>query len=187
MNAPPLKFIASETLKWSVSLADYPANDGWALGYEFRSNLGGSTGSFDAAGVANGSAFDVTVASAITAPLLAGLYSYRAFVTKGTEKFFVQTGTAEVSANFSATEAVDSRSIVKKTLDALEAMLQGKASLDQQRYTINNRSLDRYTPTELIVWHKHYLGLYAAEQRAEKLKSGSGFFKTIHTRFTEPR
>lgn len=79
-------------------------------------------------------------------------------------------------------------SLVKETLAALDAMLAGKATLDQKAYTINNRSLERYSPSELIEWRKYYATLYEREQAAERATNGDGGFfpRVILDRFTKP-
>ena len=77
----------------------------------------------------------------------------------------------------------DRRSHVKKVLDALEALLEGKASQDQLSYSIRGRSLSRMTPSELLEWRDKYKSEWAKEQRADRIKAGLGSDAIIRVRF----
>lgn len=181
----PASFIAGETLKWQKTFADYPASE-WELTYQFRSANGGEFGTFNATATANGDTFEITVDSADTENLLSGTFYFRAFVEKDGEKYAVDQGEIKCAAKFDDESAFDGRSQAKRILDAIDALIEGTASLNQKRYQINNRELERYDLSELIALRTHYANLVAREQQAERLKSGKGFFKTIHTRFTRP-
>ena len=179
----PASFVTGETVVWSKSFTDYPASE-WALTYYFR---GGSTG-INVAAAADGDDFLVTITAAANT-LAAGVWDYQAFLTKGSEKYLAASGKVTVKASLTGNEATtfDGRSQAKKILEALDAMIEGTASVNQKRYQINNRELERYSLTELIALRTHYANLVAREQQAERLKDGKGFLKNIHTRFTRPQ
>lgn len=179
----PAKFIAGETLKWRKSLPDYPATE-WTLTYQFRSANGGATGQIDATATADGTGFVVIVPAATTAELMAGVYYFRAFVAKAGEVFAADQGQTQCEAAFYDGAAFDGRSQARRILEAIDAMIEGTASINQKRYQINNRELERYELTELIALRTKYAQLIAREQQAERLKAGKGYFRTVHTRFT---
>ena len=47
-----------------------------------------------------------------------------------------------------------------KTIDAIEATLEGRAASDQQAYAIQGRRVDRIPVPELIQLHEYYSTLY---------------------------
>jgi hypothetical protein len=180
----PQLFVAGETLIWRKSLSDYPPGNGWTLKYSWRSQAGG----FDVTADADGSAYKITVPSSSTQSLAATTIFWQAWVENGdaSEKHFIGRGQATVEAAFQAPDVVyDGRSPVKRILDAIDALVAGKASLDQQEYTIGNRSLRRIPITELIALRDKYARLYASQQQKARLREGAPFFKNILTRFTD--
>lgn len=180
----PDEFTAGETLEWRKSLDDFPASD-WTLKYYFRAPVGGG---FDATAAADGDDFSVSVAAPDS--LAAGAIYWQAWVEKGGEKHLVAEGNSTVKASLAgvaAGAAFDGRSRVKKILDAIDAMMEGKATRDQQEYQIGtpsgNRMLRRIPIDQLISLRRYYAGLYAKERR----RAGGFFMQTIETRFDEPR
>lgn len=159
--------IAGDTLKLTFDLLDYPAADGWAMVYTLK---GPATITLTAT-LAN-DLYQVLAAAATTAAWTPGLYVAYATLSKDGESYTLPQGQMEIKAALNAAGAVDPRSTVKKTLDALEAMILGKAGQDAQDYTINGRSLSRYTPAELMKWRDHYAELYRQEQRREAANRG---------------
>ncbi|HWT00204.1 MAG TPA: hypothetical protein VN256_08150 [Pyrinomonadaceae bacterium] len=178
----PTEITAGSTLKWVKSLLDYPASEGYVLKYYFR---GAGTG-FDATATADGDDFEVNVPTATTAQMAAGTYYWQAEVSLSGEKFIVDTGEVKVKASLAATaagDAFDGRSEAKKILDAIDAMLKGKATLDQQEYSIGNRALKRIPIPDLLSLRKHYAQLVARERRVAK---GAPLLKSINARFKRP-
>ncbi|MDQ1610330.1 MAG: hypothetical protein QOG00_261 [Pyrinomonadaceae bacterium] len=180
----PVSFAAGQTLAWTKELADYSPADGWTLKTYFR---GMSGAGFDAEGEADDNHFSFRVPSANTEGLEARLYYWQTWAEKDGEKFMVDSGQTEVVPGLPGiTGNFDGRSDVKKILDAIDAMVAGKATLDQQEYAIGNRQLKRIPIPDLLSLRKTYARLYAGEQRAARLKEGSPFFKTIYARFNSP-
>lgn len=181
----PQSFVAGETLQWTKELTDYSPSDGWALKYYFQ---GADRFTVDA--VDAGTYFEITVARDTTRTVQAGTYYWQAFVTKDDETHLVDSGQVTMKPsllNEEGSTAFDGRSTAKQILDAIDAMLKGKATLDQQEYQIGNRMLKRIPIPDLIALRTQYAQLYAREQRTEKLNQGAPFFKTILTRFVRPR
>lgn len=74
------------------------------------------------------------------------------------------------------TGQVDTRSHAKKTLEALEAVIEGRATLDQERYRLNNRELFR-TPLDTLIKLRNQ---YRAEVSREIAKtSGKSIFGKV--------
>lgn len=77
----------------------------------------------------------------------------------------------------------DEQSHVKKVLDALEAVIEGKASKDQLSYSIQGRSLSRMSWTEILMVYDKYKALYFREKQAARIKKGLKTGSNIQVRF----
>lgn len=81
----------------------------------------------------------------------------------------------------SAAPGFDGRSHAEKVLEAIEAVIEGRASLDQSQYTINNRSLTRTPVADLLKLRN----TYRAEVRAQRMaKRGRGPSRRHLVRFS---
>lgn len=134
----PREIVVGSTLKWTRDFEGYPASE-YSLTYYFR----GAGQGFDAA--------------ATTSEMTPGAYYWQAVAVKDGEKFVAARGEAKAVAGLASVAAattVDGRSEAKKTLDAIDALLAGKATLDQQQYSIAGgggyRMLSRIPITELL-------------------------------------
>lgn len=135
---------------------------------------------------ASGSGTDylIEVASATTATKTPGRYRYQAYIIRNSdsERVLIRSGIMQIKANADATTA-DARSHARKVLDAIEAVLENRASIDQESYTINGRSLARTPIEELIKMRNIYRNEVSREEAAEKLAAGIGTPRTIQVRF----
>ena len=175
----PTTIRAGDLLSWSKSLADYPANDGWALAYTL---INGST-KLTINASASGADHLVSVAAATSAAYAAGSYSWMARVTKGTEIYTVDTGSMQILPNLAALTTYDGRSHAKVMVEAIEAAIQGRASSVQLRMAINNRSIEYLSPTELIRWLSFYRAEVAKEAQAETIRKTGVNPRNIGVRF----
>lgn len=176
----PTSLRAGDTWKWKrTDLTDYPAPT-WTLKYEFKNK----TTAFEITAAQDGStsAFAVTVAMATTAGYAAGKYSWVATVSNGSERYTVDSGTFEVTKDFNDNTAYDGRSHAQKTLEAIEAVIEGRATMDQQEYSIGDRTLKRTPMADLLKLHSRYSAMVEAEVAAEKLKNGAGIARKVQVR-----
>jgi hypothetical protein len=147
--------------------ATYPAS-AWTLEYWFKNQAGG----FQIAAVADGDAFAVDESSDDTDGLAAGNYSWQARVINiadNSERHMVDSGTLAVLPTLfvgTATTALDGRTHARKVLDAIHAVIEGRATLDQLEYTIGSRSLKRMTVEDLFLFRDRYTALVKAEEAA---------------------
>jgi hypothetical protein len=152
--------------------ATYPAGT-WTLKLTARNAAGG----FEIACGASGWEHLVDVPWAETAQYPAGDYEVTRWVESGATRITIDVQRWRVLPNPRAaatTAPQDGRSHVKRTLDALEAMLEGKATRDQQAYQIGGTSVQRMTVDQLLKWRDKYRHEYAAECAADKLSKGLG-------------
>jgi hypothetical protein len=102
-----------------------------------------------------------------------GIYFYQIKATDGTNVEIIETGEVKVLENIAlSTAPIDTRSMVKKTLDAIDATLLGRATNDQLRYAIAGRTLEKTPITELLMLKDKYAMLYQRELQAQAKKKG---------------
>ena len=187
-NYEPREITPGETLEWTKELADFSASE-WTLKYYFR----GAGPGFDVTAEASGDTHAISVVA--PAEMVEGAYYWQAWAEKGSEKHLVARGESKCKRSFvSVTTAttVDARSTVKQILDAIDAMILGKATRDQQEYVVNSglgsgRQVKRIPIPDLIVLREHYARLYAQELRAARVNKGGSYFKNVGVRFSRPR
>lgn len=166
----PQKLIAGDTLKFTRELVDYLPADGWALSYALV--IAGNQVTFTGSDNGDGTHL-INVAASTTATWEPGTYSWQSYVTKSGERYHIAAGTIEIKRNFAQQAyGYDARSHVKITLDALEAVIQGRASKEQKSHTIGDRAIEFMDPGDLIKWRNLYKKEYRREQKAEKLRRG---------------
>ena len=162
----PSTINAGDTVKWTKTLADYPANDGWVLSYEL---IKAST-RITITASASGADHLVNVSAATSVNYVAGNYDWRARVTKASEVYTVGYGRITISQSFSS--AIDARSTARQALEAIEATLTGRGTAATAEYEIAGRRL-KYTPLpDLIKLRDRYRIDVAREDAA--LRSAAG-------------
>lgn len=173
----PARIVAGDTAKWAKSLADYPAGDGWTLSY----SLVTATNRYTFSASADGDDHLVTVAAATTAVWVPDPYAWRAQVALSGEVYTVGEGIVTVAAAFGA--AVDARSLARRQLDAVEAMLEGRASSSVAEYSIAGRALKYIPVTDLMVLRDRLRMDVAREDAATASAAGLPVRGRVFVRF----
>ena len=175
----PEEIIAGDLITWKKSLSDYPASAGWTLKYSLRG--GGTT--IDIIATVDGDDHLISIPKATTAAWQAGTYRWQSYIEKGAERYTLNFGTIIIKPSFEALAAnYDTRSHVKKVLDALESIIAGKATADVAQYTIAGRSLTKFSPEELIKWRDYYSDKYQTELSRENIKNNKAARNRIKVR-----
>ena len=129
-------------------------------------------------GVISGDDILFTFAALDTASLATGHYWWQVIAEDSTNRVFILDGTVMVSGAVSGSGAFDGRTIAQKIVDAIDAVIQNKATADQQSYVIQSgtgsRSLVRCSPEELLRLRQYYASIVSSERRASK---GESLFK----------
>lgn len=168
-NIEPKTFRVGDTVKWKRTLSSYLPSNGWTLKYSIK----GDANITEITSTQSGDSHMVELSAATTASFTAGNYWYQAYVEKGAERYTVDEGSIEIKNDLSAvSSSYDGRIHARKVLDALEATIENRATLDQQSYSINGRSLSRMTGDELISWLKFYRREVKTAQRDEDIRKG---------------
>ncbi len=179
----PTTFIVGDRLAWKrTDLGTDYAPASYALQYSAR--LESTATEITITAGESGSDYVVEVAAATTAVYTAGIYHWQAYIVRSSdsERITVDSGTFEVKANRDAA-ATDPRGHVKKVLDAIEAIIEKRASKDQESYSIQGRSLGRTPIADLILLRDRYRAEYVREQRAERIRNGLGHSGVVKVRF----
>jgi hypothetical protein len=180
------EIIKGASYSWTEALSDYLPSDGWDLAFYFR----GVGDGFNVSATVENNIFQLNISADDTATLTVGNYSWQGFVSKDDENICIAQGKILVKTGFvglEITDQIDNRSAIKIALDAIDALLANKATLDQQRYVIGNRQLDRIPIPDLLNLRKEYQKLYNQELRAEAAKNGKfKVFTPYYARFKRP-
>ena len=164
-------------------VSDYPLDE-YALEYRFTEDSTGNTNAFTIAATEAESTYLVEIASAVTASLTAGDYQWAAFIIRSSDnhRVVIEQGRTEILPNLQNTTA-DLRSHAKKVLDAIEAVLENRASQDQMSYSIAGRSLSRMSIDDLMTFRNRYRAEYLREIKLARIKNKQASGNTIKVRF----
>ncbi|MTH79413.1 hypothetical protein [Paracoccus aestuariivivens] len=103
----------------------------------------------------------------ITAEWLPGRYVWALRALRGSDVIEYQTGDLLIGADIaSLTSGFDGRSHARRVLEAVEAVLENRASIDQERYSINNRELWRTPVADLLMLRSRYRDEVRREEQA---------------------
>jgi len=174
----PAQITAGSTNVWTKNLSDYKPEDGWVLSYSFFN----SSQQVNVIATDNGdSTHLVTITAAASVLYVAGDYEYQAYVTKTTERYDVGCGEIVIKPN-AATGAVDGRSHVKKTLDAINLTLEIRATKGTDSYSVDGFAVTRGSFESLIAAKTKYENWYAQEKRAARLAKGLGHSGSVRVK-----
>lgn len=116
-----------------------------------------------------------SVPASDTSDWRAGDYAYTIRASDGENVHEVESGRVRITPDLAkAAAGFDGRSQNRIALDAIESVIAKRATLDQERYRINNRELYRTPIADLIRLRSHYAALVAREEAASKGRSPFG-------------
>jgi hypothetical protein len=181
MNEPKTLAVG-DTAEWTFTLADYPASI-WTLHYSLF-NLNNAY-AFDA--VVSGDDHVVNLLPSVTSNWAPGRYDWTAYVTNvAGDRQVVAQGVITLTPDPSAGVPYDGRSHARKMLEALEALLENRATsadLDMIRGTYADRTIERQ-PEKLTELRDKYKAEVAVEDREVAIKRGENVPRGVKVRFT---
>ena len=185
-TAEPAKLVAGDRFTWRRDdLAnDYPVGT-FALTYEFHEDSGGGgNAKFSITATEADSTYYIEVGSSTTASYNTGDYIWEAYITRSadSERIMVDSGRTEITTNLANTNA-DLRSHAKKVLDAIENVLEGRATIDQASMSIAGRSLSRTPIPDLMELRDRYKTEYLKEIKLARIRNKQGSGNTIKVKF----
>lgn len=193
----PLEIIIGDSIEWirrgvqAVSsvddgIAEYTdikASESWTLKFVAVGKLGqfSITASADSE---NADDFKFSATAAATAAYTAGDYKWQLVATKTTTRYTIAEGWVTLTDNIAGRSALyDNRSHAKKVLDAIEAVIEGRATKDQMSISINGRDIGFTSIPDLMKLRVAYKNEYEGEQATENIRVGLGSGRKILTRF----
>ena len=106
------------------------------------------------------------------------------YITRSSDSARVklEEGFVEIQDNYATTSA-SVRSHAKIVLDALEAVIENRSTMDQSSMSIAGRSLSRLSIDELITFRDRYKAEYLKEVKQLRIKNKRGSGNTIKVNF----
>jgi len=172
----PQRISSGVTLDKAVVLTAYPANV-WTLTVSLR-----GPGSVDIVSVPDGTTHRLRAPASVTAGWEPGDYWFVARVlNEDGDVFEVESGQITIDPDLASLgPGYDGSTHAQRVLAAIEAVLEKRATQDQQRYTINNRELWRTPIPDLLLLRDRYRAQVKMES---KLKRGDLFGSAVRVRF----
>lgn len=164
--------------------SDYPVGS-YALTYEFHEDSGGGGNhKFTLTATEADDTYYIEAASSSTISYSIGDYIWEAYITKSSDsnRIMVDSGRTTITENLANTNA-DLRSHAKITLDALEAVIENRASMDQSSMSIAGRSLSRMSIDELLTFRDRYKAEYLKEIKLARIRNKQGSGNTVKVNF----
>ena len=166
----PKSFFAGDRIAWKRSDLHATYNNAlFALSYVARLEDGSQSLILNA--TASGTDYLVEIPSSTTATYTSGTYHWSAYITRisDSERISIQSGQWVAQPNKS-TSTADLRSHSKKVLDAIEAVLENRATLDQTSIKIAGKELINTPIPDLLLLLKKYKNDYLNEQGRPRRK-----------------
>ncbi len=164
----PSQIVAGDSVQWQKTFENYPAGT-WTLSYV----LVNATNKYTITATASAEDFLVSLATTDTSSWAAGHYAWQAYLTATGQRITIEQGEIDIVTNFSAAASYDTRSQAQITYEAIEAVIAGRATKDQQMYMIGGRRLQLTPIPDLIVLRDKYKAIWNSEKNAEGIKNGS--------------
>lgn len=179
LSSPPSAFTRNAQVSWTARFSDFdPSTDTLTLVFA-KSDDQQSVEATD-----NGDgAFLITVDASASGAFKAGTYAVRASITSGGIRYQLdgQAGNPDYRFNVAVQEdfatqlsGIDARTHAATMVEAIEALLEGKATKDQMSYSVGDRSISRIPIPELIQLKEYYERQLNDEQQAEDIRLAKG-------------
>ena len=172
----PSKLVLGDFWAWRRDdlASDYPVS-AYALTYEFHLDQGGGgTKKFTLTATEADDTYYIEAASSSTTSYAIGDYIWEAYITKSSDsnRVMVDSGRTTITENLANTNA-DLRSHAKIVLDALEAVIENRASMDQSSMSID----------ELMTFRDRYKAEYLKEIKLARIRNKQGSGNTVKVNF----
>lgn len=168
LTAEPRTIAAGTSVQWQRSYGDFSPADGWALKYYLNGPGGLTLAATDSAG-----AWLVSITPAQTANLKSGTYRWVAYAEKGAdaalERYQVAAGTIVLTPNLPDAAPGALQTFAEKMLAAIEALMLGRATADQESMTIDGTAITRIPFEQLVRYRNQYAAEVQRQQNRGKL------------------
>lgn len=180
----PSEIVVGDYIQWKRSdlVSDYPTAD-YTATYIARITGGGAS-EIQLTGTAYNGSYLFTADSTTSADFVAGYYHWQLEIVRNSDsnRIVVDRGAFTAIVDLDVSNA-DPRTHAEIMLTKIEALLQGKADSDVANYSIQGRSLTKFSIAELLEWRDYYREEVEKQKRLEEIKLGRPVSSTIKVRF----
>lgn len=158
---------AGTRIRWTRTVPDHEAGDGWSVSYWLVRESEVSH-RIEVVATGDGDVWTVDVLPDESSQWIPGRYRWQMVATKADDGDVVGTGTIVVAENFATGAVVDTRSHARRVLEAVEAVIEDRATKDQMGYAIGGRSLQRTPLPELMKLRNRYRAMVSFQERGPR-------------------
>lgn len=170
--AAPRTLVSGDSASWQISAPQHREIDGWGRSLV----LAGPT----PLTIPVSSEDEVKITSAQSATLSPGRYAGAVIATKTDERQTLERFEFDVTPDPAAqTVATDIRSQARRTLDAINAAIEKRATKAQDELAINGQRIKNTAFTELLVLRDRYTAIVRGEEQGASFGRG----RKIHIRW----
>lgn len=182
----PDRLVTGDRFAWQRPdlVSDYPLAD-YTMTYHFSEDSGGGgTHHFTLSSTEADDNYYFEKPSSETATLSAGDWEWQLYAirTSDSERITLDYGITKFVLGELDTNT-DLRSHAKKVLDAIEAVIEGRATIDQSSFSLGGRSLSRMSIDELMTFRDRYHAEYLKEVKLARIRNKQGSGNTIKVNF----
>ena len=182
----PDRLVTGDRFAWQRPdlVSDYPLAD-YTMTYHFsKDSGGGGTHHFTLSSTEADDNYYFEKPSSETESLSAGDWEWQLYAIRSSDS-------ERVTLDYGITKFVlgeldtnnDLRSHAKKVLDAIEAVIEGRATIDQSSFSLGGRSLSRMSVDELMTFRDKYKAEYAREVKKSRIRNGKGSGNSVPVKF----
>ena len=160
---------------------DYPTA-AYALSYEFNLIDGSTAANFTLTATESNDEYIISTSS--TTSFTKGRYNWIGYITRSSDSARIKIGEGytEIQDNYATTTA-SVRSHAKIVYDAICAVIENRATMDQSSMSIAGRSLSRMSVDDLLKFKNHYKTEYMQEVKKQRVKNGYASGNQIRVKF----
>lgn len=174
------QLVQGETLNYRVTVADYPAGDGWVLTLYLNPRSG--TTNQQVTGTSDGDDHLLQAASSATALWAAGFYAWEVWAAKAGEAYRIEAGQLEVLASIvGAAAGTDTRSQAQRALDDARAAFAAWTPTTRS-YAIGGRQMEFAAAGDILAVISYWENEVRRERNAERARQGLADDRKVYAR-----
>uniref|UniRef100_A0A831XDR5 Uncharacterized protein n=1 Tax=Geobacter metallireducens TaxID=28232 RepID=A0A831XDR5_GEOME len=179
MMNEPSEITAGDHITWTRYDADYLPADGWTLKYALR-----GPAAINLVSTPDGDSHIIDIPGSASKDFAPGAYSWAGYYEKSDGTRVTRyTGRIKIAPDLvAATVGYDGRSHAEKVLEAIERVIEGRATRGDQELTFDGKRIVKMTVAELIQLRQQYRNEVQAERRRAAAKAGRRTGRTIKYR-----
>ena len=183
----PKVLFSGDKLEFTESDSDYKASAGWTMKYVL---IHPTATKITLVSTANGDDHKFTITSVTSAAYTVGEYRFLRYADDGTIEEHLDRGIVNVKPDFVALANYDFRTHARKTLEALEAAIERRATKEQMSIAIgvrgSSRQLQYLGMDDLIRARNYYQSLVNREDQQDLIDQGKSPGNKVLIQFTNP-